>query len=107
MPIATGILTLGTLTADGATPAWRLCGKFAITVQGTWGSGTHVLQTSVDNGTTWITVADSALTTNGSLVAEFGRGELVRGSLSGATAPSLTVCATIITSGVGPMVEAV
>lgn len=85
-----------TLTADGTTQAYWYrtgpygsCGAF-----GTFGGGTLTLQASFDDGTTWINVGSNCeFTDNGAANFEIHRRVFLRYSLSGSTAPNLTMFA--------------
>ncbi len=90
--------TFPVITADGQTAAASVLpwvgGRGVFTAFGTFGSGTLKLQVSHDAGTTWIDVDRSGdtfvtFTTNGQGGFELGNC-LLRTSLSGATAPTIT-----------------
>lgn len=87
-PIGEGIPSYPVTTVT--TPA----GIVTWAAQGTWGAGTLVLQVSPDGGTTWYN-QQAGITANGIQYAAGVTDLLGRFTLSGATAPSLTVFAVI------------
>lgn len=94
------------LTANGSTAAFNFNPSPAYPVttdvvdsyvmawagQGTWGSGTLVLEVSPDGGTTWFK-QQAGITANGIQYASSVTDTLCRFTLSGATSPSLTIFA--------------
>lgn len=79
------------LTADGQTTGTpHPGGSAAFYGVGTFGSGTLTMEVSFDGGTTWVDVLDSAMTAD-DVYAFVLPPCLVRGDLSGATNPSITV----------------
>lgn len=83
------------LTANGFTdPAFWAGGRGSFAAFGTFGGGTAKLQMSPDNGTTWLDVdrsGDSYVTLNANGNGDFELPPcLLRVSLAGATAPSLS-----------------
>ena len=90
--------TFAELTANGQSASVELPGDVNdvdvyLADAETWGSGTLILQTSFDGGTTWVAVPNASWTTGDGLLATAQRcfGKDLRLSLSGATGPSLTV----------------
>lgn len=97
-----------TLTADGNAPddngVEHHGGPLCLAVQGNFGSGTTVLQASLDGGTTWGTATD--MITGDTLTEAVGTTNVVyagvlnlprckvRVNLSGATSPDLDIRAT-------------
>jgi hypothetical protein len=81
--------------ATGSSCAFGQWPDRTISVQGTWGSATFVLQGSNDGGTTWFTLTDhlgnsiSWTANTMALVAE--NPGLVRATTSGGTSTSVTV----------------
>jgi hypothetical protein len=92
---------LGTLAADGASSGVSMkdASKARVTVTGTWGSGTAVVQGCADPTAAvpaWVTVTTvpTSLTANGAMVVE-GPINAIRVSLSGSSAPSLVCTAEV------------
>lgn len=86
-------LNAATLSADGSTNTvpWS-GGRGTFAGYGTFGGGTLSLEISYDQGTTWFAVGtDTDLTSDGHGNFDLPSGVLLRGTLSGATSPSLTV----------------
>lgn len=84
-------MTKSTLSANGSTTAVQHNGGTAfLAASGTFGSGTLRLEFSPDNGTTYIATGVS-LTAAGRGSELLPTGVLVRATLTGATAPSLSV----------------
>jgi hypothetical protein len=90
--------TFAELTADGQSASVELPGDVNdidvyLADAETWGSGTLILQTSFDGGTTWVAVPSASWTSGDGVLATSIRayGKDLRLSLSGATSPSLTV----------------
>jgi hypothetical protein len=85
------------LTADGQSAAYEMPGDVCdvdvyLADAETWGSGTLIVQSSPDGGTTWIAVASASWTSgDGYLGSVRAYGRDIRLSLSGSTTPSLTV----------------
>jgi hypothetical protein len=85
------------LTADGQSAAFECPGDVNdidvyLDDAETWGSGTLIVQSSPDGGTTWIAVASASWTSgDGYLGSVRAYGRDIRLSLSGSTTPSLTV----------------
>jgi hypothetical protein len=93
------LFTLDTLTADGQTASIPWFGKGrgfgSIYPVGSLGGGTFTLEASIDNAT-FITVSGSEITTNETKTFQLLSGDnqnpiYLRGSITGSTAPSLTV----------------
>ena len=61
-----------------------------------WGSGTLILEISPDNGVTWLPIPTASWTANFIATFAIGQGCRVRGTLSGATAPSISVYASYL-----------
>lgn len=84
------------ITANGNVPSatpWygHPGGRVVYAVQGTFGSGTTVLQFSLDEGATWSSAgAATSLTSDGGAGAELPPC-LIRVNLSGATSPDLDI----------------
>lgn len=75
--------------ANGSSDAFMCDGtKLLWTAQGTWSSGTLVLESSPDGGTTWYKVA-AGITANGVQLASSLTDTMYRLTLSGATTPVL------------------
>jgi len=89
--------TFAELTADGQSAAFECPGDVNdidvyLDDAETWGSGTLIVQSSPDGGTTWIAVASASWTSgDGYLGSVRAYGKDIRLSLSGSTSPSLTV----------------
>ena len=61
-------------------------------VQGTFGSGTVTLKTSVDGGTTLVSMGtDATFTANGQCGFSLPKGTALYATMAGATSPSVTV----------------
>ena len=80
-------MTTGTLTTNTTTSEVELT-RPHIHLSGTFGGGTLALQFEDDNGT-WRSIANGAFTTATDVILDFRRPVNIRGSLSGATTPSL------------------
>lgn len=93
---AVKVNTFAELTADGSSAAFALPGlansvDVYLNDAETWGSGTLVLESSVD-GTNWVAVPSASWTTgDGYLGTVDVLGGQVRLTVSGSTTPSLTV----------------
>lgn len=89
--------TFAELTADGQSAAYECPGDVNdidvyLDDGETWGSGTLIVQSSPDGGTTWIAVASASWTSgDGYLGTVRAYGKDIRLSVSGSTTPSLTV----------------
>ncbi len=80
----------GTLSSNGQTSAWDHEGGTAFMVgEGTFGGGTLTLEFSPDDGITWVATGQT-LTSDGIVSLALPRCQ-IRGSLAGATAPTLNV----------------
>jgi len=88
--------TFAELTADGSTAAVALPGMASkvhvyLNDTETWGSGTLILESSVD-GSNWVAVPSASWTSGDGLLGTVDvLGGQLRATLSGATTPSLTV----------------
>ena len=81
------------ITADGDYDVNLRPGRdWAITVGGTWGSGTATVK--YHDGTNYIAYEDFALTADGGKKVLVPSPGLVRVTVSGSTSPSLTVTTT-------------
>lgn len=82
------------ITANGNSSSKLIRSAFPLQfiAHGTFGGGTVQLQTSPDNGTTWIDVSGAALSANGyvGVIRANPNGELFRIVTSGATTPEIT-----------------
>lgn len=78
----------GTLSADGQTAQAKAAGEIHFHAQGTWGSGTAVIQYLASDGT-WRPIANSALTDNGDKLITLTQPAKVRVSLTGSSSPSI------------------
>ena len=78
------------LAANGSTGAIDVSGASQVTLgaSGTWGGGTLTWEISLDHGTTWVTSGLSQ-TADGSKILT-NPATQVRGTLAGATAPSIS-----------------
>lgn len=87
-----GLTFTQSLAANGSTAGYAVPvgGYVSLYGFGTFGGGTLALQSSPD-GTNWFNLA--TITANGRMQAYLNTGERVRGNLTGATAPSVTVTA--------------
>lgn len=89
--------TYAELTADGQSASFELPAMVTdvdvyLDDAETWGSGTLILQSSHDGGTTWVAVTGASWTSgDGYLGSVRVYGQDLRLSLSGSTSPSLTV----------------
>lgn len=88
--------TFAELTANGQSASYELPGDVCsvdvyLADAETWGSGTLILQSSFDGGTTWVAVPSASWTSGDGVLGSYTvYGRDVRFSLSGATGPSLT-----------------
>lgn len=78
------------LSANGSTGNHNIpvSGDYMFYGVGTFGGGTLILEASPDKGVSWFTV--DVLYESGRLIRYLVSGEIIRISLSGATAPSIT-----------------
>lgn len=87
-----GIIAKGTLSADGSTTAVEVGTKkeYSVGLRGTFGSGSVVVEISVDGGSNYISTGSAGTLTAAGWVRVFPpTGSLVRLTLSGATAPTI------------------
>lgn len=77
------------LSADGSTAPVNvpLDGTYSLFAFGTFGTGTLTIEASPDKGTTWFAVV--AFTANGRESHYLSANEIIRATLSGATAPTV------------------
>lgn len=80
-------MATGTLTTNTTTDEVRLV-RPHVHLSGTFGGGTIKFQFEDDNGT-WRDIAGASYTSATDIILDFRRAVTIRGSLSGATAPSL------------------
>lgn len=85
------------LNADGNSTAWEHDGGLCcVHILGDFGSGTAVLQSSPDDGTTYTAViknsgTDASWTSAGVVSVNLPRETMVRVNLSGSTSPDLDI----------------
>lgn len=83
----TRITLLSNVAATGTAKAVAFSGDYVYRLSGTFGGATVTLQQQAPDGTTWLDVADGALTAAGSFVVALATGVPVRAAVSGG-APS-------------------
>jgi len=86
----TGTFASGASGAGGAD----LRGAYVFITTGGHGGGTLTLQISPDDGVTWVAVPSATFTAATPIVVDIPTRSLVRGSLAGSTAPTLTLRAS-------------
>ena len=79
---------MGTLSADGDTAVVQAIVRPHVHVSGTFGSGTITFYFKDSNGG-WRAISGAAFTTANDVTLDFERPVAIKGTLSGATAPSL------------------
>jgi len=79
-----------TLTADGDTEVFMTAGVAHIHVSGGFGGGSLQLKYK-DDGGTWRDISDAGFLVAVDKIVELKPGTLIKGTLSGSTAPTLVV----------------
>ena len=90
-----------TLSANGSAPSTDGQAypgpKVAVTVSGTFGSGTATIQTQADDDTNWVDV-ETGYTAATVKEVTLGEGMKYRVTLTGSTSPSLVVTSSLVQS---------
>jgi len=80
----------GTFTNNGSSAVVDYVTFATVAASGTWGSGTLSVETTYDNGTTWIpSDVTTQLSANGQFNFMISGGPKIRLTLAGATSPNL------------------
>ena len=81
-----------TLTSDGNTDSFEPnTTRVNVSVYGTFGSGTLKAEYSVDNGNSYIDIADTAITTNSGYNLTLPIKVKLRFNLTSSTSPNITI----------------
>jgi len=81
-----------TFSADGNSPEFTVQDTFRFQAQGTFGSGTVIVQEKQADGT-FVALTDVTLSALGGIIVELIEAGVLRFNLSGSTSPDLDVVA--------------